>query len=90
MARQAALVPGAGSARSTGAEIETVEGLADGSDGSPATSRRRSSPTAPRSAGSARPGMLMAADALLAANPDADDAAIRDGSAACCAAAPAT
>ena len=63
--------------RRTGAEVRTVEGLAPGT-GRCTRCRRRSSRPAPSSAGSARPGLVVAVDDLLARDPDPTDAEIRE------------
>ncbi|HJP87876.1 MAG TPA: molybdopterin cofactor-binding domain-containing protein [Candidatus Limnocylindrales bacterium] len=60
-----------------GARITTVEGLAV--DGSPSDLQAAFLAHGAAQCGICTPGMLMAADAVLAANPDADDREIRDG-----------
>jgi CO/xanthine dehydrogenase Mo-binding subunit/aerobic-type carbon monoxide dehydrogenase small subunit (CoxS/CutS family) len=72
---EACLVP---AAQANGATITTVEGLA-GTDGLPSDLQAAFLAHGAAQCGICTPGMLMAADALLAANPDADDQAIRDG-----------
>ena len=59
-----------------GAEVLTVEGLATSG---PSDLQRAFLDHGAAQCGICTPGMLVAAEALLAANPDADDAAIRDG-----------
>ena len=71
----ACLVP---AAQADGARIRTVEGLAT-SDGTAGDLQAAFFVHGAAQCGICTPGMLMAADALLAANPDADDQAIRDG-----------
>jgi CO/xanthine dehydrogenase Mo-binding subunit/aerobic-type carbon monoxide dehydrogenase small subunit (CoxS/CutS family) len=61
-----------------GADVRTVEGLA-AADGSPGDLQAAFLAHGAAQCGICTPGMLMAADALLAANPDADERAIRDG-----------
>ncbi|HEX2626799.1 MAG TPA: 2Fe-2S iron-sulfur cluster-binding protein, partial [Candidatus Limnocylindrales bacterium] len=60
-----------------GARVATVEGLAV--DGGPSDLQAAFLAHGAAQCGICTPGMLMAADALLAANPDADEQAIRDG-----------
>lgn len=76
-ARQAVscLVP---AAQAAGTDILTVEGLA-APDGTPGDLQTAFLAHGAAQCGICTPGMLMAADSLLAANPDADDQAIRDG-----------
>jgi CO/xanthine dehydrogenase Mo-binding subunit/aerobic-type carbon monoxide dehydrogenase small subunit (CoxS/CutS family) len=68
-------------AQAGGASIQTVEGLAGSgsSGGAPGDLQAAFLAHGAAQCGICTPGMLMAADALLAANPGADDAAIRDG-----------
>jgi aldehyde oxidoreductase len=74
---ESCLVP---AAQADGASIRTVEGLAGpGPDGGPNDLQMAFLAHGAAQCGICTPGMLMAADALLAANPTADDAAIRDG-----------
>ncbi|MEO8274147.1 MAG: molybdopterin cofactor-binding domain-containing protein, partial [Chloroflexota bacterium] len=72
---ESCLVP---AAQSAGTIIQTIEGLA-GADGAANDLQAAFLEHGAAQCGICTPGMLMAADALLAANPDADDAAIRDG-----------
>jgi CO/xanthine dehydrogenase Mo-binding subunit/aerobic-type carbon monoxide dehydrogenase small subunit (CoxS/CutS family) len=72
---EACLVP---AAQAGGAIIRTVEGLA-GADGAPSDLQAAFLEHGAAQCGICTPGMLMAADALLASNPEATDAAIRDG-----------
>jgi CO/xanthine dehydrogenase Mo-binding subunit/aerobic-type carbon monoxide dehydrogenase small subunit (CoxS/CutS family) len=72
---ESCLVP---AAQVDGLAIETVEGLA-GADGAPSDLQAAFLAHGAAQCGICTPGMLMAADTLLAANPDADAAAIRDG-----------
>ena len=72
---EACLVP---AAQAAGARIQTIEGLA-GADGAPSDLQAAFLAHGAAQCGICTPGMLMAADALLAANPAADAAAIRDG-----------
>ena len=65
-------------AQADGAEIATVEGLA-AADGSPSDLQSAFLAHGAAQCGICTPGMLMAADTLLQANPQADDAAILDG-----------
>jgi aldehyde oxidoreductase len=69
------LVP---AAQVEGAELQTVEGLA-APDGSPSDLQAAFLAHGAAQCGICTPGMLMAAEDLLAAHPEADDAAIRDG-----------
>jgi aldehyde oxidoreductase len=69
------LVP---AAQAAGASVRTVEGLA-APDGGPSDLQAAFLAHGAAQCGICTPGMLMAADWLLSANPDADDAAIRDG-----------
>ena len=71
----ACLVP---AAQANGARIRTVEGLAAGA-GAPGDLQAAFLAYGAAQCGICTPGMLMAADALLEANPDADDTVIRDG-----------
>jgi CO/xanthine dehydrogenase Mo-binding subunit/aerobic-type carbon monoxide dehydrogenase small subunit (CoxS/CutS family) len=64
-------------AQAQGTRIETVEGL--GVNGRPSDLQAAFLEHGAAQCGICTPGMLMAADALLAANPDADDQQIRDG-----------
>src|SRR5918998_3591120 len=75
--RQAAacLVP---VAQVAGETVDTVEGLG-APDGSLGDLQVAFLEHGAAQCGICTPGMLMAAEALLAANPDADEAAIRDG-----------
>ena len=61
-----------------GRAVTTVEGLAGAGRRALARCSGPSSRTAPRSAASARPGMLMSAEALLRANPQPTEAEVRD------------
>ncbi|HUG29387.1 MAG TPA: molybdopterin cofactor-binding domain-containing protein [Candidatus Limnocylindria bacterium] len=72
---ESCLVP---AAQAQGVTIRTVEGLA-GPDGTPSDLQTAFLVHGAAQCGICTPGMLMAADALLAADPDADDDAIRDG-----------
>jgi CO/xanthine dehydrogenase Mo-binding subunit/aerobic-type carbon monoxide dehydrogenase small subunit (CoxS/CutS family) len=71
----ACLVP---AAQAAGAQIRTVEGLA-APDGAPSDLQAAFLAHGAAQCGICTPGMLMAAEALLAAHPDADDTTIRDG-----------
>ena len=71
----ACLVP---AAQAAGEAITTVEGLA-GPDGTPSDLQAAFLTHGAAQCGICTPGMLMAAETLLSTNPDADDAAIRDG-----------
>ncbi|MEO5705009.1 MAG: 2Fe-2S iron-sulfur cluster-binding protein, partial [Candidatus Limnocylindrales bacterium] len=72
---ESCLVP---AAQADGTVIQTVEGLA-GIDGSASDLQAAFLEHGAAQCGICTPGMLMAAEALLAERPDADDAAIRDG-----------
>ena len=72
---EACLVP---VAQAQGLAIETVESLAT-ADGTPSDLQAAFLAHGAAQCGICTPGMLMAADTLLAANPDADATAIRDG-----------
>ncbi|HYK96561.1 MAG TPA: molybdopterin cofactor-binding domain-containing protein [Candidatus Dormibacteraeota bacterium] len=72
---EACLVP---AAQVQGLALETVEHLA-AADGTPSDLQAAFLAHGAAQCGICTPGMLMAADTLLAANPDADAAAIRDG-----------
>jgi CO/xanthine dehydrogenase Mo-binding subunit/aerobic-type carbon monoxide dehydrogenase small subunit (CoxS/CutS family) len=65
-------------AQADGETVETVEGLA-AADGGPGDLQAAFLAHGAAQCGICTPGMLMAADALLRANPDADDGEIRDG-----------
>ena len=71
----ACLVP---AAQAAGAEVTTVEGLA-GPEGAPGDLQAAFLAHGAAQCGICTPGMLMAAETLLAGHPDADGAAIRDG-----------
>jgi aldehyde oxidoreductase len=71
----ACLVP---AAQAAGSSVRTVEGLA-APDGSPGDLQLAFLAHGAAQCGICTPGMLMAADALLAADPNADERAIRDG-----------
>lgn len=71
----ACLVP---AAQADGARVATVEGLADASGG-PGDLQAAFLAHGAAQCGICTPGMLMAADALLEADPHADEQAIRDG-----------
>ena len=64
-------------AQADGAEITTVEGLVS-ADGSPSDLQAAFLAHGAAQCGICTPGMLMAADSLLRANPQADDRAILD------------
>ena len=72
---ESCLVP---AAQADGASIQTIEGLAP-PGGEPSDLQAAFLAHGAAQCGICTPGMLMAAESLLAANPDADDAAIRDG-----------
>jgi CO/xanthine dehydrogenase Mo-binding subunit/aerobic-type carbon monoxide dehydrogenase small subunit (CoxS/CutS family) len=72
---EACLVP---AAQADGTDIQTIEGLA-GPDGAPSDLQVAFLAHGAAQCGICTPGMLMAAEGLLASNPDADEAAIRDG-----------
>jgi aldehyde oxidoreductase len=72
---EACLVP---AGQADGSAIHTVESLA-AQDGTPSDLQAAFLAHGAAQCGICTPGMLMAADTLLAANPDADAAAIRDG-----------
>jgi aldehyde oxidoreductase len=72
---ESCLVP---AAQTDGAVIQTVEGLG-APDGTPNDLQAAFLAHGAAQCGICTPGMLMAADALLAANPDPDDQVIRDG-----------
>ena len=72
---ESCLVP---AAQAEGTVIQTVEGLA-APDGAVSDLQAAFLVHGAAQCGICTPGMLMAAEALLAANPNADDAAIRDG-----------
>jgi aldehyde oxidoreductase len=65
-------------AQAAGGELTTVEGLA-AADGSPSDLQSAFLAHGAAQCGICTPGMLMAADSLLRADPRADDRAIRDG-----------
>lgn len=72
---ESCLVP---AAQANGAVIQTVEGLA-AADGTPGDLQAAFLAHGAAQCGICTPGMLMAGEALLATDPDADAAAIRDG-----------